>query len=201
MTKLSKQQIGKKFNKLTIIDISNERKNGYILYKCKCDCGNELLANISQLKRNTLKSCGCLRHITSGENIKKAEPLMLASGKWEKSPKIANAKIVYRKYTDGDITFDMFLTLSQQNCFYCGKEPSNKFNHYSRNPKYSEERKKNGYFIYNGLDRVDNTKGHTIDNVVPCCHSCNKAKADKTQEEFFQMVKRIYKLHSYRWDK
>lgn len=27
-----------------------------------------------------------------------------------------------------------------------------------------------------GCDRIDNSKGHTIDNVVPCCRTCNTAR-------------------------
>jgi len=29
-----------------------------------------------------------------------------------------------------------------------------------------------------GADRIDNNKGHTKDNVVPCCFSCNKTRLD-----------------------
>lgn len=28
------------------------------------------------------------------------------------------------------------------------------------------------------LDRLDNTKGYTLDNVVPCCTSCNNSRKD-----------------------
>lgn len=27
-----------------------------------------------------------------------------------------------------------------------------------------------------GCDRIDNSKGHTYDNVVPCCYVCNCAR-------------------------
>lgn len=38
--------------------------------------------------------------------------------------------------------------------------------------------------IYNiGCDRIDNTKGHTMDNVVPCCSICNKLRIDEFSVE------------------
>lgn len=31
----------------------------------------------------------------------------------------------------------------------------------------------------NGLDRIDNSIGHTIDNCVPCCTLCNMTRGDR----------------------
>ena len=43
-----------------------------------------------------------------------------------------------------------------------------------------------------GLDRVDNTKGHTKDNVVVCCYTCNVARGDNfTHEEMIELGKTI----------
>lgn len=46
--------------------------------------------------------------------------------------------------------------------------------------------------MYNGLDRLDNTKGYTKDNVAPCCTVCNSAKGTLTVTEFSEWVERIY---------
>lgn len=47
-------------------------------------------------------------------------------------------------------------------------------------------------YINNGIDRIDNNKGYTIDNVVPCCKMCNQAKNDYTLQEFQDWVEKIY---------
>ena len=49
-----------------------------------------------------------------------------------------------------------------------------------------------GDFVYNGLDRVDNEKGYTIDNVVPCCKHCNYAKRNRSVEEFIDWIAQVY---------
>lgn len=30
-----------------------------------------------------------------------------------------------------------------------------------------------------GCDRIDNSKGHTKDNCIPCCYSCNIMRGDR----------------------
>ena len=42
-----------------------------------------------------------------------------------------------------------------------------------------------------GCDRVDNSKPHTPDNVVPCCCECNRKKARYTYDEYIEMIKRF----------
>nr|DAT84709.1 MAG TPA: restriction enzyme [Caudoviricetes sp.] len=48
---------GKKFFFLTALEPTNERKNGSIVWKCKCDCGN--ICYITQGQLGYIKSCGC----------------------------------------------------------------------------------------------------------------------------------------------
>ena len=49
--------IGKKYNRLTILDAF--MKNRYHMAKCQCDCGKIVITRISALKNNSIKSCGC----------------------------------------------------------------------------------------------------------------------------------------------
>ncbi len=42
-----------------------------------------------------------------------------------------------------------------------------------------------------GIDRVDNSKGYVAGNCVPCCFTCNSAKKELSEKEFFEWVKRI----------
>jgi hypothetical protein len=43
-----------------------------------------------------------------------------------------------------------------------------------------------------GIDRVDSNKGYTIDNCVPCCKTCNLAKAELSQRDFLDWVRKVY---------
>ena len=59
-----------------------------------------------------------------------------------------------QKGWDNSLNKDLALGLMKKPCFYCGEE-------------YSK-----------GLDRIDNTLGHSIDNVRPCCEKCNNILGD-----------------------
>lgn len=52
---------GQKFNKLTAIERMGTDKNGRALWLCKCDCGNMIAVNITDLRTGRRKSCGCLK--------------------------------------------------------------------------------------------------------------------------------------------
>ena len=52
---------GKRFGKLVAIKTAGKTKNGAYLWKCKCDCWNEIIANVGNLRNGHAKSCGCLR--------------------------------------------------------------------------------------------------------------------------------------------
>ena len=48
---------GKRFGMLTVLEKTDQKKNGSYLYRCRCDCGNEKLITARDLHR--VKSCGC----------------------------------------------------------------------------------------------------------------------------------------------
>ena len=44
----------------------------------------------------------------------------------------------------------------------------------------------------NGIDRLDSSKGYTIDNCVSCCSVCNTAKLEMDVDDFKEWVVRVY---------
>lgn len=70
--------IGEKYGRLTVLRAlkPEERQSKNKKWLCRCECGNEVQANISRLKCGNTKSCGCLQreHITA---------LNYKHGKWK----------------------------------------------------------------------------------------------------------------------
>ena len=38
---------------------------------------------------------------------------------------------------------------------------------------------------------MDNSKGYSLDNIVPCCKICNRAKSDLTYKDFIEWIRRL----------
>jgi len=159
-----------KFERLTVIAKVDNIKNR-TAWLCKCECGSFKIVKTKYLKDKSVKSCGCLLKNNSNHY------------------KLSSAKKVWkRRYADGNISFNMFLKLSSQNCFYCNNTPNNIANSYTYNKGTTIFAKTNGNFVYNGLDRVNNSKPHNLNNVVTCCWKCNKAKRNMTPKNFYNWI-------------
>lgn len=62
---------GQRFGRLTVIRLAegHRKPNGTMVRRwvCKCDCGNECIVSVGNLKNGSTKSCGCLRKEVSKE--------------------------------------------------------------------------------------------------------------------------------------
>jgi hypothetical protein len=77
-------------------------------------------------------------------------------------------KRAHKKGLAFEISQDTFNHYTQLPCYLCGKEVSQ--THTS------------------GVDRLDNTKGYTIDNIRSCCGICNYTKRDYEYEHFIEKL-------------
>jgi len=162
---------GRRFGNLTVIeDTERSNKHGKAIWRCKCDCGNEVEVTAYLLLKGETKSCGCLKFSKLGLHGAIVD--------------VMNGYIKRARKNKLEFTLQPkeFEELIHKDCFYCGTPPSN---HY-------KSRFDDNDCIYNGLDRVDNTKGYTVDNVVPCCKNCNTTKGALSTDEFRAWVNRVY---------
>ncbi len=173
-----KDLTGKKFGKLTVICELDQRdiKTNRIIWKCKCDCGNIKEIRGSSLQYGASKSCGCGSGRRKG-TIGKSDYYGFKNSVLRRYQRRAK-----RKDLIWSLTNEEALNLYQQNCHYCNSSPSNII---TAKTCHNE-------FIYNGIDRVDNTKGYTTTNCVSCCKHCNTAKNGMGKEEFLNWCSRVY---------
>lgn len=160
---------GTRIEKWVILKFTGKKRRRDPIWLCQCDCGiiKEVTSNSL---RNGSKSCGCLKHENSGR---------------PKIPGAIYSSLIARYKFDAksrNLDFNLnrndFIDLTKLNCFYCNKNPSNKII------------VKNIELIYNGIDRIDNSKGYILDNVVTCCKKCNSDKKSISVE----MIIKLYNL-------
>lgn len=160
--------IGKKFSKWTIVAISGViGKNRYCLSRCECGIYRKI--RIDALLSGKTLGCGCTRRLEKGEA--------------QFNRFVYNLK---KNAKTRDLMFDLsdrfIKILTKSNCFYCGLQPRQIY----KTPRC------NGIYVYNGIDRVDNTAGYIESNVIPCCWECNKSKRSLTMSEFFDWIIAIH---------
>lgn len=182
-----KLKSGMVFNRLTLVNYMGES-----IWECKCICGNKCLIKSDKIESGKTKSCGCFGSEISKNNIKKA-----LEKRKKYDPSVSSARRIWQNYCRMDgynstnyiLSFEDFYKISQEKCHYCGSEPSNSMNLFKYSYyKGSENAKKNGTFIYNGLDKVNNNEKHYYKNIVPCCIICNRAKGDRAYNEMIEYM-------------
>ena len=62
-----KDLTGMKFSMLTVLEQAGHDKYNKILWRCKCDCGNETVTHGRDLVNGHCKSCGCILNVSRDE--------------------------------------------------------------------------------------------------------------------------------------
>ena len=157
---------GQLFGKLTVLNFESMRKtpNGSrcSLWRCRCECGNETIVTLNNLRRGGTKSCGCGMHRNKGMSFALPGKPTWLNNAWQSYNRGAKERKLSFELTVKEVE-----RLILQNCTYCGAEPRN------------------------GIDRKDSSLGYNVQNCVPCCTTCNVMKMAMNVDTFIQHVKRI----------
>lgn len=168
---------GERFGRLVVQRSTGVSKWGNIVWECLCDCGNTSFVPTNSLSAGNSTSCGCFT------KERQHEMVALPSGQSAFNRAYRHYKYEARKRARVfELTKEEFENITSSDCLYCGRKPDQQYG----------EKADNGYYIYNGVDRVDPNKGYTIENSVPCCKFCNRAKDRMTQDEFAELIERMY---------
>jgi hypothetical protein len=140
-------------------EMSKEKKNGKIYYRRRCH------------------KCDSARKIKwQKENYDKyseSQAQVLKRRREQRSALEESHKYIYwdsrgsdkKKALDNDLTKEFIRDLIAEGCRYCGETN-----------------------IRMTLDRIDNTIGHTQNNVIPCCIRCNIVKRDMPYEAWLMIA-------------
>lgn len=136
---------GDKINQLTILKFDKKIKYQY-LWLCQCNCGNLKSIDESQLKRKTVKSCGCAsrRGLCKKRWVKKKKPTPEYTCWHEMKQRCYNIKLPqYKDYGGrGIIVCERWLNSFDNFFADMGPRPSKKYS----------------------IDRIDNNGNYCLEN-------------------------------------
>lgn len=143
MSRKRKDLSGNVYDKLTVLSYSHSNKYNQSMWLCKCDCGNTTVARSHSLTSGRLHSCGCY-NVESHTKHNASETKEYYTWNRLKDRCLNTNNKDYVNYGGRGITIDQSWIDSFE-CFLqdVGKAPSE----------------------YYSLDRINNNKGYTKDNV------------------------------------
>ena len=176
-----KHIIGKKFGRFTVLSFYGVSKHKHSYFNCKCDCGKEgVKISYSNLKAGITKSCGCFK-----KQLRSLVRYTNHSG-WKGCGEMSG--LYWRTIIDGAKRRNIELNITIQDAW-------NKF--ISQNKKCAlsgidlffktDKLKKNTA----SLDRINSSKGYTIDNIQWVYKDLNIMKQDLSDEEFINWCKLV----------
>ncbi len=169
-------ETGARYGRLVVLCRGEPYRSAF-KWKCVCDCGNEHQVSAANLRTGQVKSCGkCGAFLLKGDE---------AACRQAHNSYRTHAK---RRGYEFGLSVDEFREIASQPCHYCGTPPGN-----THNP--ARARSGAEPFVYSGIDRQDNSVGYTKENVVPCCHTCNRAKSDMHLDDFLAWIARLKKMN------
>ncbi len=169
---------GQRFGKLVAVRRTAHFRGSFFMWLFRCDCGREVervpVDVAAVVKRGGVPCCPECRppsHKLEGDE--------------------AIVRRIFNSYRNGARFRKLEFSLTEEDvrmlvtghCFYCGSAPSR---HFQRGPKSAS-------LMVNGIDRMDNTKGYVLGNIVSCCTECNYVKRDKPFGEWMQWLDRVVK--------
>lgn len=145
---------------------------GSLKWLCRCDCGNLREKTPTELRNDAIGDCSDCARARRAMSIEYSALQHITNNYTQRAKK---RKLLF------ELSKDDVIALITQECSYCGQMRSNTYKKPGTEDTYR----------YNGIDRVDPTKGYTSCNVVPCCSNCNVAKLDRSKDEFIAHVRQI----------
>ena len=180
-----KPVVGSTWGRLKVLEILNHGT-----YKCLCECGAIVPRKHKSLTQKQTVSCGCWHREKIGLRFRKEDTAF-------KDLLCSYRKGARERGLEWSLTEEQFRTLTSSPCHYTGRLPAKAARSCATNrrarkglPPFS-----GGTYLYNGIDRLDSSKGYTLDNCVPACEDANKAKLELSYDEFIALCKEIAIRH------
>ncbi len=137
-------------------------------------CGIEIKEYIKGVKGHLVQRCN-----SCYEQLRKVENERDRSSRNYNQESKNSLDDYYNEYYRNAIKRNLQYLIDRQNfkdtvmkpCYYCGEVKENEVR---------------------GIDRIDSSRGYTVENIVACCSMCNTMKNEFTINDFLEKIKQIH---------
>lgn len=175
-----KDLTGQTFGRLKVLGRASVNRQGSSTWLCSCTCGTQKVLSSDHLtrKKGAVRSCGCLKKERVGEYHKQWTGYKDISGDWWYNHVLRERKQRTRTKIPVTVTkeeaWDLYIKQNKK-CALSGIDISIGW----------------GPLNCASIDRIDNEKGYTLDNIQWVHKHVNFMKRTYTQEYFIEMCKLI----------
>ncbi len=162
-----------KFGKLVAIEPTEIRKRSWY-WKCKCDCGNTCEAQGTKLKLGLKKSCGCL---------------LKREGRWNWSGYEEITGFNWRRVLNGAISRNLEVKITIKDAWSIFLKQNRRCALSNEILTFSS--KNQSYDGTASLDRIDSSKGYTINNIQWIHKNINQMKMDMSDNDLIYWARKI----------
>ena len=169
--------IGQKFGDWEVISKKTEKYQRWYKYHVRCKCGNEsfvLASTLRKGKSTCCRSCGDEKHYKGVGNLSSTFFSRILEG-----ARVRNIEV--------SITKEQILELLENQNYKCALSGMDLI----MSKTFSKDRTDKASSTTASLDRIDSTKGYTIDNVQWVHKHVNKMKNKFDQDYFIELCQKI----------
>jgi hypothetical protein len=174
-----KDMTGQVWGEWTVLSFARLGKHNEAMWNCRCSCGRMYEVRGFDLRRGGSAQCRvCQRKAAAHRSREIAIASAIGPYRQQFNQVVRD---IQRRGMFCDVTYEQFLFLTEQKrCHYCF---SDKIRWYKERPAGCLDR------LVSNLDRMDNAKGYSLDNVVVCCAACNRGKGGQfTYKQWWTMM-------------
>lgn len=171
--------IGERFGRLLVMKFAGIANNNSSIWTCQCDCGKIKNINRTSLVGNLTKSCGCYHKEQQWKGFQD-----LSGCYWNRIVKRANDRKLECSITIED-AWNQYIKQNKK-CALSGID-------IYIIPNFTRHCKQHTA----SLDRIDSTKGYTIDNIQWVHADLNMMKRNHSDEKFIEWCKLVAKNNKY----
>jgi hypothetical protein len=176
--------IGHRFGKLVVLGFHHRNKRGQSYWLCQCACGKQKIIRGDHLLNCATRSCGCNQRGVGNHQWKGCGEI----GGWTWNNYRIGAKA--RNISFHISVKEMWEVFLKQNrkCALSGVD-------LCFSPTQCSNPNSNA-----SMDRIESSKGYTVDNIQWVTKDINLAKRSMSQDEFIEMCRAVTAATKTKWD-